>query len=890
MTNEQLFKALGEVDEAMLDENVETITISRTPKHRFALWAGTAAACVCLCAVGANVLPDLLPRTEGGSSTADELLTASDSGITYQLLPVGSDANNTCTSDEGTLTFFMNEYGSYSITDSLSSAYPETGTYVRDGNVITCTSENGETTVFEIPEINGASSDMVLKLKLSEKYDDLEGRLLTARINPEQLLSNHAEITSVELCGQESHVEKAQSESGEVQDITYTKQWYYELEEAEITVLHEHLTGLIVYQNGYPLPTMKEYTARNDDYELLTITLADGTTHMVQLYDIVILDAVSLLPEHEPFHALCTYLDTLYEKATVNTYTAQDDTICNNYWVPLENGIRYETVFCGTELEDPQNFQAIEFILDPWHMEYQIIDPMTSGNAEIERGTYSIDNGIYTLTSPDGKTSQLEAVEDTSEWKWELKVLSCDSFPDYVGMVFTSKMQEQKPFAEMEDLVAVTAEDVMMTQAQKDELAALLKELTVYQTLTVPEEDAEGHTVANIHLTFDSESYDIRFYDEWMIYSDGTAWLADKEQIAQIVKLHQDVLASYVEEGWYPFAELDASKITGIDVFRLTAGDPGSYYLEKEVPDLVALLQNITAYEEDPEFGEQCGSTPYVLTLTGAGGVTTEIGIYSDHIYYDNYVFYAAGSKDCAAVRDWIDGILNKALEQGWGTEEPPFGEEGAMQPFAELADGAIVSGYILNEQDGSEITIPSENLSGLEASLRGMTVYTEDQQNAAVRNTDANWYRMVFTLEDGSELSYRCTVEDKNMLWIDGAFYWVYSEDYTELYTQTVGFLVFTGGNEVHTFIGNITAIDGNIITVGAVVNGGSIEPGESEPVCLYSFSAAGLLMHDNAGTALSISDFAVGDTVYVSYTGEIQESYPNFIVNPTKLQLYAE
>ncbi len=643
MTNEQLFKALGEVDEAMLDENVETITITRTPKRRFALWAGTAAACICLCAVGANVLPGMLPRTEGGG---------------------------------------------------------------------------------------------------------------------------------------------------------------------------------------------------------------------------------------------------MGESSAVSTDTT--DTICDNFWVPLENGIRYETVFCGTGLEDPEHFQAIHFILDPWHMEYQIIDPMASGNAEIERGTYTIENGIYTLSSPDGKTSQLEAVEDTSEWKWELKVLSCDSFPDYVGIHFSSRISSTRLFEPeyTRTITSAQAGDVQLDEQQVTDLLSFLINAYSYQSITPP---AEEMNMITAQFTL-SDGTEIEIYNEW-ISVDGITHLTDAEQMAKLTMLYEEIKASSAVDSWKPFADYDASAFSAIYVYYPTEGDQEIIMLEKEIPTLTAMLQEITVYGEDPDFYETEGMTQYSLTMEHTDGNTTYIGIYEDHIIVDDDfgdTFYTADTEDCRAVREWLDVLQSNAIAQGWGTEEPPFGEEGAMQPFTDLADDNILSGYILNEQDGSETAIPAENLSALATALQELTVYTEDQETTASRNTDASWYRMVFTLADGTELSYRCTSEDENMLWIDGTFYWIYSEDYTAVCTHAGSHAQLTDPEEVITFVGTITAISGNSITVGAVVNGGSIELGESEPSVLYSFSAEGLLMHDAGGAALTLSDFAVGDTVYVSYTGEVLESDPCWIVTPTKLQLH--
>ncbi len=671
------------------------------------------------------------------------------------------------------------------------------------------------------------------------------------------------------------------------------------------------------------------------------------------------------------------------------TAATGDDTLCNNFWVPLENGIRYETVFCGTELEDPANFQAIEFILDPWHMEYQIIDPMAGGNAEIERGTYTVENGICTLVSPDGKMSQLQQIEDSSAWQWELKVLSCDSYPDYAGMVFTSKMNSLRPYEGMNTPDGVNADGAILNEAQTAQFCELLDAMIVYQSVSVPE-DAPGRENAVRFSFLDQSTEDglytgITLFDQWICYDDGTGWLADAAQVAELMALYEEVQASSAAdaEGWKPFAEMDASAFVSAGVTRIEGMQVANCHLETELDALVALLQEIPAYEQDPDFGNTVGASPFILHFEKADGTTREITIYDDHIMLDG-VFYTAGSAACTAVTDWINERMNEgwkpfaemdaseipaaavyypsadaqeiqylekevpdlvamlqeftaygqytatpemgdtpysiqfeyadgrylqigiyseylyisdslgdtiyaadpedcaaliewmdAIRIGTVTEEPPFGEDGAVQPFAELAEGALVSGYLLSEADNNGFTIPSENLSTIEAALRELTVYTTDQESAAVRNTDVGWFRLEYTLADGTELSYRYTDADEQMIWIDGIFYWIYSEDHLALCSTATLHVV----QDVTTIIAQITEINGSNITVSEYVFGGSCPQ--------YTFSAEGLLMHDANGAEIALSDFAVGDTVYVSYTGEIQESDPAVIVTPTKLQL---
>ncbi len=456
------------------------------------------------------------------------------------------------------------------------------------------------------------------------------------------------------------------------------------------------------------------------------------------------------------------------------TAATGDDTLCNNFWVPLENGIRYETVFCGTELEDPANFQAIQFILDPWHMEYQIIDPMAGGNAEIERGTYTVENGICTLISPDGKVTTLEETDLNNGTQWELKVLSCDSYPDYAGFHFTSKLNSLRPYEGMNTPDGVNADGVILNEAQTAQFRDLLDAMIVYQSVSVPA-DAPGRENAVRFSFLDQSTEDglytgITLFDQWLCYDDGTGWLADAAQVAELMALYEEVQASSAAdaEGWYPFAEMDASEIPAAAVYYPSADAQEIQYLEKEVPVLVAMLQEFTAYGQctaTPEMGD----TPYSIQFEYADGRYLQIGIYSEYLYISDSLgdtIYAADPEDCAALIEWMDVIRNEALSQSGETQEP---------------------------------------------------------------NTP----------------------------------------------------------DEVFTFVAEITAIDGYLVTVGATINVQNLTGHSEEPSCLYTFSTEGLLMHDANGAEIALSDFAVGDTVYVSYTGEIQESDPAVIVTPTKLQL---
>lgn len=555
--------------------------------------------------------------------------------------------------------------------------------------------------------------------------------------------------------------------------------------------------------------------------------------------------------------------------------TTESDAICNNFWVPLENGIRYEA--CSLEnavLPEESNSQPIQFILDPWHMEYQIIDPMAGGNAEIERGTYTVENGIYTLISPDGKVTTLEETDLNNGTQWELIVLSCDSFPDYVGRCFTSKMNSLRPYEGMNTPDGVNADGVILNEAQTAQFRDLLDAMIVYQSVSVPE-DAPGRENAVRFSFLDQSTEDglytgITLFDQWICYDDGTGWLADAAQVAELMALYEEVQAN--AEGWQPFAEMDASEIPAAAVYYPSADAQEIQYLDKEVPELVAMLQEFTAYGQCMAIPEM-GDTPYSIQFEYADGRYLQIGIYSEYLYISDSLgdtIYAADPEDCAALIEWMD-----VIRIGTVTEEPPFGEDGAVQPFAELAEGALVSGYHLSEADNNGFTIPSENLSTIEAALRELTVYTTDQESAAVRNTDAGWFRLEYTLADGTELSYRYTDADEQMIWIDGTYYRIYSEDLLALcYTATTHIV-----QDVTTIIAQITEINGSSITVNEYVYGGSCPQ--------YTFSTEGLLMHDANGAEIALSDFAVGDTVYVSYTGEIQESDPAVIVTPTKLQL---
>lgn len=659
------------------------------------------------------------------------------------------------------------------------------------------------------------------------------------------------------------------------------------------------------------------------------------------------------------------------------TAATGDDTFCNNFWVPLENGIRYETVFCGTELEDPANFQAIQFILDPWHMEYQIIDPMAGGNAEIERGTYTVENGICTLVSPDGKMSQLQQIEDSSAWQWELKVLSCDSYPDYAGMVFTSKMNSLRPYEGMNTPDGVNADGTILNEAQTAQFCELLDAMIVYQSVSVPA-DAPGRENAVRFSFLDQSTEDglyegITLFDQWICYDDGTGWLADAAQVAELMALYEEVQASSAAdaEGWKPFAEMDASEIPAAAVYYPSADAQEIQYLDKEVPELVAMLQEFTAYGQCMAIPE-VNDTPYSIQFEYTDGRYLQIGIYSEYLYISDSLgdtIYAADPEDCAALIEWMDAFDNQQIIGGrWDnvlemqveqfgclpTTIPEDGMEELLsvmntmrytaaytdtaQEFypinitAKFGDGTdciqinapcvryqgiqywvdaetLDTLYELIGRYGFDTAMPAAEMpfagisvdtseTALNRMLFGDVVYSLTADQAGTLETllgSLELYPMgtyyleygapCFSLWDvnGTEFEFSVEREPFPFITIDQKGYWIAEEDYAAL--AAVMNEVFDGTSAADTpddvtiIIAQITEINGSNITVNEYVFGGSCPQ--------YTFSTEGLLMHDANGAEIALSDFAVGDTVYVSYTGEVLESDPAVIVTPTKLQL---
>ncbi len=559
MTNEQLFQLLGETDESLLDENVGTAPAA--PKRRWLRWTAAAAACVCLFAVGARVIPGLLPvgkdstpeQSSGVVSSTAEIPTPPDPydsstavepymtgrGITYQLLPEGADANDTTSCDDAVFTLFLDVNGNYAMSNFLGFGDTELGAYVLDGNTLTTfSSQFSQTTVFEFLETNTPGEPLVLRMVSSDRpdtYGTLVGRYLTARIDPDYYLTG-GEFRTAELY--------RNTDEGTL---------YYSLTPEEMSQLESLLAELTVYQYTSTLPQKSDITDLKAPYDRLDISMADTTQHILTLYETTMYSGeLQLVMEPGDYTAIQAFLDPLFDKGTI-----LQETGINNFWVELENGIAYHSIDAYNDPNQPDASPApdhrepIYFVLDPWAMRYQIIDPMVGGNAEVETGSYTLENGTYTLTSAENSVTILRETDYNDGIQWDFVVASCELYPDYAEQYFSSTLKAQKPFEAMASLTSATADDVPLSEGQQEQLEIALRSLTAYQDLMLPEgvmEEPVSFTMTNAW----GETFTLQMYDHWVVYTDstgnfdegtamfreGTAFLADAHQTAQLMAMH----------------------------------------------------------------------------------------------------------------------------------------------------------------------------------------------------------------------------------------------------------------------------------------------------------------------------------------------------------------
>ncbi len=528
MTREQLFEAIGTLDEAMLDQNVDEVK----PRRHFG-WITGIAACAALIA-GVVLLPHILPQGEipsqsgVGTSETTENTDATEfvgflEGVHYYPLPEGSAADAVC--EDGawlapelgrSAYFVLNEAkGLYQFVDPLSSALPETGTYTIKDAVITAVSYDGAQE-HTLQILDGYA----LELTASTSWGQLTGRVFTSRYDAKKPFADaQAEYISNITCN----------------DFEIT------LDDERMDVLAAYLRNVIRYQ----AVTMEDGLPTGGEYVSFLWEHPDERARHVMLCYGAMLDDSIYLTDAASSSELFTFLRTFAEKA-------QEEAINASKTLPCLQGVTYRQLEGGYGYDTAYNSMTAAFGFD---MQIEL----RFGNYRItyfnptweeERGTYTIEDGFVICTDGEN-THQFEIMDDYSIRfaSSTNENITSDNFKD---RIFTCRLYPEQPFAALspeqvkhvtypygDDIVIRITPDTKIMEA----FLACAAELVIYkeELTSVTPETMDTEQMQRISILFEDGSAELLIGD--YILLDGVGYLYDTASAEPLLQFGERVLS-----------------------------------------------------------------------------------------------------------------------------------------------------------------------------------------------------------------------------------------------------------------------------------------------------------------------------------------------------------
>ncbi len=292
------------------------------------------------------------------------------------------------------------------------------------------------------------------------------------------------------------------------------------------------------------------------------------------------------------------------------------------------------------------------------------------------------------------------------------------------------------------------------------------------------------------------------------------------------------------------------------DIIRIDAEQFGyeDFTLDNDKAlELLELLRSLTTYQEDASFAGSGNAYPLTFTVTAADGTTTTVMLQTPYVSIDG-VPYRADSADCLAITDFIHSLEwpdDAVIDPSW-----------TLHPFADLEDGSI-TGVSGSDPDAK---LSEECLAALPELLRELTVYDTycDLTSIAFSST------LVLTKADGTEITLSFMDFPSSYLNIDDTIYWIEEESLTELIQALTGTEAQGDSSAAYpAFQAAITSIgDGYVIVEG-------LDSNDINHRGAFSFGTKDIVIR-RGDTILTLDDLEVGDTVSVTYTGEVLECYP--------------
>lgn len=599
MTREDLFEAIGALDEAMLDRNVEEVK-----KHRIFGWITGIAATAAIIA-GVAVLPHILPQEEmpsrPGTAVTEPAATEPTTefagflgGIHYYPLPEGSDPDAVCESGAwyspklgGSAYFVLDEnLGIYQFVDPLSSAMPETGTYTIKDMVITASSYDSEDShTFRILE-----GGYALELLESTSWADFTGRIYTSRYDAEKPFSD---ITAAQISN------------------IICNDWELTLSDAELDAFVYHLRNVTRYQQI----TAEEAIRDGGRYIRFALTKNGKATEMIISHRIR-MDGMNYLPDRESCDPLFDLLIPLAEEAQE---TAEHMPNTLSY---LE-GVTYRMLDSGYSYHNAYNsFTAA--------IGFDMMITFRSGNFRIvylnptwqeERGIYTMEDGFVICKSGE-ITHKFEIMDD-----YTIRLASSgnenitpDNFKD---RYFTCRLFPEAYFeAQVTDAKDIrcgirSGEKVISVQLPDDKVSECLDalhEITIYsESIGVLSQDIiDTEQMDSIFIDRIGDAQDVQVYIGKYIAIDGKIYVYEKETA--------DVLFSLLDS--YRTMDMPDPATVPDNPEAFVRAEISHYVLgehremsAEELAQLKGHLRNIVLLEEDTSgeiyFGDTLNYTLY---------------------------------------------------------------------------------------------------------------------------------------------------------------------------------------------------------------------------------------------------------------------------------------
>ncbi len=641
MTREDLFEAIGSLDEAMLDQNVEEVR-----KHRISGWISGIAACAAIIA-GVAVLPHILPQEEMPSQPGTAVTAPAETepstefvgflgGIHYYPLPEGSDADAVCEAGAwyapkpgGSACFVLDEnLEIYQFVDPLSSALPETGTYTIEDTIITAKSYDGEDShTFRILE-----GGYALELMESTSWDHLTGRIYTSRYNSEKPFSD---ITAAQISN------------------IICNDWEITLSDAEMDAFVYHLRNVTHYQQ-----IMAEEEIR-DGGRFIRFTLTEnGETSEIIISHRLWMDDLKYLPDQESCNALFDLLMPLAEDAQEASEHAPKT-------LSYLQGVIYRQLAADFSYDSAYNHmtKALDEIME---IEFR------SGNYRIrfsngteERGLFSMENGHITCVSGD----EIHVFLIRDDYTIRLISSTYEFLNERDDLNFTCRLFPEEYFAEnVTDAKGIrcgirSGEEVISVQLPDDkasECLAALHEITVYSESIgeISQNIIDTGKMDSLFIDRIGDARDVQVYIGKYLAIDGKVYVYEKDTADALFALLDAYRAMEIPD---PASVLsNPEEFTRAEISHFVLGE----YREMtaaELAQLKEILRNIVLLEEDLS-GEIYYGNTLNYTLYRENGVSVTIQPMGNLITIGDRRFYTEYSE---ALNQFGQDLLGTRFAQG---------------------------------------------------------------------------------------------------------------------------------------------------------------------------------------------------------------------------------